>query len=326
MAELQVDPEIMEAKLGRPVENLADYVSFWKTTGYDYALLFVRGQPLPDHFYQVKVGGTRKDLAFGPHSAASCRSFDVRDGIKDEQSFERYPWIGPESVYYDEVDAIREYLPDGMKLIVSQGPLFSGIWRVMGMEAFSIALFENPGLIEAIAEKLGELCVNIAESCVQRDWVGAYWLGDDVAYTTGLMASPDFLRQYVFPYYKRIGQLCRRYDKPLIWHSDGDHSAVLEDIVDCGVRAVHPVEPSSVDALELKQQYGDRLAFIGGMDVDLMSRGTAEMVAKTTRRLLERLAPGGGYVAGGGNSIPKYVPLENYNALLDTIRRFGTLY
>ena len=326
MAELQVDPEVMEAKLGRPVENLADYVSFWEMAGYDYSLLFVRGQPLPDHFYQMKVGGTRKNLAFDRDSAESCSSLVVSGGIKDEQSFEQYPWIGPEDVYYDEVDAIREHLPDGMKLIVNQGPLFSGIWRVMGMEAFSIACVENPGLVEAIAEKLGELCVNIAESCLQREWVGAYWLGDDIAYTTGLMASPNFLRKYVFPYYKRIGQLCRRCDKPLIWHSDGNHTAVLDDIIDCGVSAVHPVEPSSVDVFELKRQYGDRLTFIGGMDVDLMSRGTPEMVAETTRRLLEQLAPGGGYVAGAGNSIPKYVPPENYNAFLNTVHRFGTIY
>ena len=213
-----------------------------------------------------------------------------------------------------------------MKLIVNQGPLFSGIWRVMGMEAFSVACVENPRLIEAIADKLGELCVNIAESCLQREWVGAYWLGDDIAYTTGLMVSPKFLRQYVFPYYKRIGDLCHRYGKPLIWHSDGNHTAVLDDIIDCGVSAVHPVEPSSVDAFELKRQYGDRLTFIGGMDVDLMSRGTPETVAETTHRLLEQLVPGGGFVAGGGNSIPKYVPLENYNAFLDTVKRFGTIY
>ena len=324
MAELQIDPEIMEAKLGWPVENLADYVSFWETAGYDYSLLFVRGQPLPDHFYQVKVGGTYKNLAYDRHSAATSGSLDVSGGVKDEQSFEQYPWIGPEEVYYEEVDAIRELLPNGMKLIVNQGPLFSGIWRVMGMEAFSIACVENPALIEAIADKIGELCVNIAESCMQREWVGAYWLGDDIAYTTGLMASPNFLRKYVFPYYKRIGEICRRYDKPFIWHSDGDHSSVLEDIIDCGVNAVHPVEPSSVDAVELKRQYGDRVTFISGMDVDVMSRSTPEEVAEITRRLLEAISPGGGFLAGGGNSIPKYVPVENYNAFIAAVLRFGT--
>ncbi len=320
VCEIEIDMEIMDAFLGRSVASVKDYAEFWRRAGYDYALLFVLGQPLPDHFHQFKIGQKTQS------ESLSSSTFDVNMGVKDQKTFEKYPWIGPEEVFYDDVDAIREYLPDGMKLVVNQGPLFSGMWRVMGLEAFAIACYENPDLIRAVAEKMGELCVNIAENILQRDWVGAYWMGDDMAYTTSLMVSPDFLRTYVFPYYKRIGDLCRRYEKPFLLHSDGDNTEVFEDFIECGVAAMHPNEPTSVDVVGLKKEYGDRLGFLGALDVDLLTRGTVEDVVKATRYLIENAATGGGYALGSGNSITRHVPLGNYKAMLETVRSFGGIY
>jgi uroporphyrinogen decarboxylase len=196
----------------------------------------------------------------------------------------------------------------------------------MGLETFSIACVENPGLVKAISEKLGELCVEIARNILQREWVGAYWLGDDMAYTNGLMVSPAFLRTYVFPYYRRIGELCRQHGKPFILHSDGDNTQVFDDIIRCGVAAIHPNEPTSVDLVSLKQEYGDRLGFLGGLDVDLLGRGTVDEVTRATKSLIDNVAPGGGYAIGSGNSVAKYVPLENYRAMLDAVKRFGSVY
>ncbi len=318
-----VDPEIMDAFLGRPVANVRDFVEFWKTAGYDYIILYIRGQPIPDHSVQFKIGQRHVEpLAHG----ASTSTFDVAMGVKDEEGFETYPWVGPEDIYYDDVDAVRDELPDGMKLVVCQGPLFSGIWRMMGMETFSTACVENPELVRAISNKIGQMCVKIAEEALQREWVGAYWLGDDLAYTTSLIASPQFLRGHVFPYYKRIGELCQQHGKPFLWHSDGNTTQVFGDIIDCGVASVHPNEPSSVDIVELKRQYGDRLSFIGGIDVDMMARGTPEEIRNRVKYLIDHVAPGGGFAVSGGNSIAKYVPLENYKALRDATREFGKVY
>ena len=197
---------------------------------------------------------------------------------------------------------------------------------MMGLEAFSIAVAENPDLIKAVSEKFGQLCVSIAENILQRDRVGAYWVGDDLAYTTGLMVSPDFLRRYVFPFYKRIGELCRQYNKPLLFHSDGNIVAVLDDLIECQVDAVHPNEPTSVNIVDLKAEYGSRLSFIGAMDVDLMARGTIDQVVAAAKSLIASVAPGGGFVLGAGNPVPKYIPLENYRALLNTAREFGSIY
>ena len=321
--ELHVDMEMMAAFLGRPIATMRDYVAFWKTAGYDYCMLSVMGQPLPDSFQQFKVGQIPRGEGSGEYSSST---FDVPTGVKDWKTFEEYPWVGPEDAYYGDVDAMERLLPDGMKLVVNQGPLFSGIWRMMGLEAFSFACREAADLVKAISAKIGETCVDIARDIVQRDCVGAYWIGDDMGYTNGLMVRPDFLREHVFPYYRRIGDLCRQHDKPLLLHSDGRIVDVFEDLIACGVQAVHPNEPTSVDVVELKRDYGDRLSFVGAMDVDVMTRGSVDDVVTAVRRLIDTVAPGGGFAPGGGNSITKHVPLANYRALLDTVRDCGDIY
>lgn len=318
--EVEVDIEVMEAFLGRPVTDVKTYAAFWREAGYDYALLQVRGQPIHDSM-QVKIA----EGILRPHGEGTVATSGVY-GVHDAEMFEKYPWIGPQEVYYADVDQIRAFLPDGMKLIVNHGPQFQSLFRIMGVEALAVASVEDPALIAGIADKVGELSVNIVESLVQREWVGGIWFGDDMAYTRGLLVSPDFLRRYVFPYYRRMGELCRRYGKLFILHSDGKLSEVFDDLVECGFQAVHPNEPTSVDIAELKKDQGDRLAFLGNIDVDLLARGSPEEITAAARTLIETVAPGGGFALGSGNSVTRYVPLANYRAMLNAVQAYGWIY
>ena len=312
--------DVMEAFLGHPVTDLSVYCGFSEKAGYDYVVLQIRGQWLSDSF-QIKIN--EGVLTFdGAQTASTFES----GGVHDEASFESYPWIGPEGVYYKDVDDVEEHLPDGMKLIVNVGSLFSAAWRCMGMEVFSIAGIENPGLVEAVVEKMGSITVNIVENVVQRDYVGGIWLGDDLAYTESLIVSPDFLRRLIFPYYKQIGDLCRRYGKIFVFHSDGYLMDVFQDLIDTGIQAIHPNEPTSVDIVQVKKQWGDQVALMGNVDVDLLSRGTPQEVVDATKYLIDNVAPGGGFAVGSGNTITDYVSLANYKAMLDTVREFGCIY
>ena len=320
-AEIDVDIAIMEAFLGRPITDIETFASFWGKAGYDFAVLEVRGQFIADSF-QVKIA---EGLAGRQMPAATVSTFGSSK-VKDEKTFQEYPWIGPGDVYYKDVDLIKDYLPDGTKLIVSHGPIFSGMMRIMGLETLSVACVENPELIRAMADKIGKLAVNIIESVVQREWVGGIWFGDDIGYTKGTIMSPSFLRKYIFPFYKQFGDLCRRYQKLFIYHSDGKLAEVFEDLIECGAQAVHPNEPLSVNITELKQQWGDRVALIGNIDIDLLARGTPDQVVEAARRLIDTVASGGGFALGSGNSVTRYVSLENYKAMLETVHKYGRIY
>lgn len=320
LAEGGIDPAIMAAFLGRPVNDLPTFVEFWRRAGYDYAVLEVRGQPLADSA-QVRIGGG----VVRAHSQHS-QTTGAAKGIHDRQSFESYPWIGIEGAYFGDVDRVAPCLPDGMKLIVNVGPIFSGIWRCMGMETFAECCVEQPELVAAIAQKMGGITVQIAANVVQRPYVGGIWLGDDLAYTGGLMVSPAFLRAHVFPHYRAIGALCRRSGRLFIHHSDGNKTAVFHDLIDCGVQAIHPNEPTSVDLQALKRQWGDRAAFIGNVDVALLINGPPPAIVDCVKELLRTVAPGGGFALGSGNTVTADVPLANYLAMINTVKRFGGIY
>lgn len=320
LAEVGVDLEFMEAFLGKPVTDLPTVCEWWKTAGYDYALLQVRGQPLGDSCQKRIADGILGDGVPDTASSAACGA------VHDEESFEAYPWIDAGGIYFKDVDLIEKCLPERMKLVVNVGPIFRGILGCMGFEGFAVGCAEKPELVKAVADKMGQIIVSAVENLVQRDYVGAIWLGDDSAYTHGLMASPDFFREYIYPYYAKIGKLCRDHKKLYLYHSDGNLAEVFEDLIGCGIQAVHPNEPTSVDIAELKQEWGDRFAFVGSIDMDILSRGTPEQIVEATRYLIEKVAPGGGYALGSGNSLSKYVSVTNYRAMLETARKYGGIY
>jgi len=99
---------------------------------------------------------------------------------------------------------------------------------------------------------------------------------------------------------------------------------VLDDIIDNGVLALHPIEPKAMDIYELKRQYYGRLAVVGNLDLgSTLTRGTPEEVRDDVRKHIARLAPGGGYAVGSSNTIPNYVPIENYKAMVEAVFEFG---
>jgi uroporphyrinogen decarboxylase len=148
---------------------------------------------------------------------------------------------------------------------------------------------------------------------------------DDLAYKTSLMVKPDFLRQEVFPWHQRIGELVRGKGLPYLYHGDGCYLPVIEDLIECGYHAIHPCEPASMDIEWLKRKYGGRLCLCGNINLDsTLTRGTPADVEEEVKLRIRALAPGGGYCCGSSNSVTEYVPLENYRVMLAAIKQYGT--
>jgi uroporphyrinogen decarboxylase len=194
-------------------------------------------------------------------------------------------------------------------------------WEMMGFETFSLALYEDRKLVEHLNNRLGELVVSMFERMASMEAVDVLWYSDDIAYASGLIVSPAVLQSLFFPWLRRIGGIAREAGKPLIYHSDGVLWDVMEEIIGCGVDALHPIEPKAMQLEDVKRLYGDRLCFVGHVDVDLLARGTEAEVRSQVRKNIQ--VARGGYCVGSGNSIPEYVRLENYLAMLDEARNSG---
>ena len=320
IAELGVHPSIKARLLGHPVRTLKDDVDFWHRAGYDYIKL----QPLVD-FNPAKVGLEGKITATADGTALREWASEGEGVITSFADFERYQFPAAADFDYSPFEQVRALLPDGMGVIGQYGDIFTMTWNFMGLECFSLSLFEQPDLVEAVFEKIGGLVFSRFEYFAKSEVGDMIWYSDDIAYTEGLLVSPAVLRQHFFPWLQKIGALAKASNKPFIYHTDGILYDVFDDILACHVDAIHPIEPKAMDIAEVKKTVGDRLAIIGNIDVDLLSRGTPEQVRQNVILNIEAVGQEGGYCLGSGNSIPDYVRFENYLAMIDTAKEAGRL-
>ena len=318
MIELGVHPRVKERFLGREVKTLQDDVAFWRKAGYDY----VKIQPAAD-FNPGKIG-LADHLTYNQDGTTLRKWASENNGvISNFEDLERYVWPSKSDFDYGKFEQVRALLPDGMGVIGQYGDIFTMTWEMMGFETFSLAIYENPDLVKALNDKIGELVLSMFEYFAQSDAVDAIWFSDDIAFTEGLLVSPDTLHAYFFPWLRRIGDLAHKANKPLLYHTDGLLWDVFEEIISCGVDAIHPIEPKAMNIAEVKRRYGDKLCLLGNVDVDLLARGTREDIRRVVKANIEAAGYNGGYCVGSGNSIPEYVLYDNYIALLDASREFG---
>lgn len=150
--------------------------------------------------------------------------------------------------------------------------------------------------------------------------------GDDFAGNNGLIISPTMFDQFFRePYRQLIAAIKTQCPNiKVVFHSDGAMAPLLPVLVDIGVDVVHPLEPlPATDMTAVKQEVGDRLAFLGGIDIRSTMQGpVAGIVAEVQQRMRE-LAPGGGYILAPANHLQGDVPATNLLALYDAARKHG---
>jgi uroporphyrinogen decarboxylase len=327
--ELSVDRGLKAAILGRPLHSLQDEVDFWHVAGYDFVSAragvrsVVRGYHPVVRDWRAMRGLARGAGGWVAEEAAL---------IHDRRDFEAFPWPAPADLGgypdYENLDgylaALAGLLPAGMKLLVQLGYVFMGAWQLLGFENYCLKLADDPGLVGAVHDWLGASQLAVLEVLLQHDCVGAIWLPDDLAYNTGPMVAPRVYRAYVYPWYVRLVDRCHQAGIPVGLHSDGDLGRLLPDLVACGFDALHPFEPPMNDIVAVKRQWGQRIAVAGGIDLkETLCKGTPADVEAAVRARVASLAPGGGWLLGSSNSIPDFVPLENYRALLSASLEYG---
>ena len=181
-----------------------------------------------------------------------------------------------------------------------------------------MAIYTQPDLFEAIFTHLSEIYLPIARALVKADGVVALWMGDDMGYKTSTMISPKHLRKYVFPIQKQIAEITHAKGLPFLLHSCGNLAQVMQDLIETvGIDAKHSFEDVIEPVERFCERFGNRIAVIGGVDVDILARGTEDQFRARTCQILEACASSRCYILGSGNSIANYIPLHNFLAMLD---------
>lgn len=328
--EMSVHARLKAAILGRPISGIEDEVEFWRAAGYDFVSIRAGVRSVVRGYHPVVQ--VWREARRGARAGAGGWVTEGEALIHDRQEFEEFPWPTPEALggYNDYeslpayLDTLARLLPPSMKLLVQLGYVFMGAWQIMGFENFCLKLADDPGLVRDVIDRLGASQVAVLETLLQYGCVGTIWLPDDLCYNSGPIVSPRVYQEYVYPWYGRMVELCHAANVPIGLHSDGDLTRLLPNLVACGFDAIHPFEPPMNDIVAVKRAWGHRIAVAGNIDLKrTLERGTPADVEAEVRAKAAELAPGGGWLLGSSNSIPEWVPVENYRALLAAGLRYG---
>jgi len=327
--EISIHQAIKAQVLGRPIRTPQDEVEFWQTAGYDFVCIrsgvrsVVRGlHPVVKEWLRARYGESRSGSWVNKDSGL----------IRTRQDFDEFPWPQSQDLGgYDDYSNLDEYLqsmerclPPNMKLIVQLGYLFMGAWQMMGFENFCVQLADDPEFVQAVVDRLADSQLAVLETLLQHDCVGAVWMPDDLCYNSGPVVAPRHYSKFIYPWYARMIERCHQANRPVGLHSDGDLTRLLPALVECGFDAIHPFEPPLNDIVAIKKHWGHRIAVCGNIDLKAtLIGGTPETVEAEVRDKAAQLAPGGGWLVGSSNSIPDFVPIENYQALLAASLKYG---
>ncbi len=323
LGDWHVDQRPKEAFMGRPVKTLQDHIDFWYGAGFDYvpSSSGILEPVRPPEGMTMKGEGVHTEYG----DRVSREWAHTHEGVLTSwEAYEKYRWPSVDNLDLSKWNAFDRMLPRGMKAILLLGKIYTPAWMFMGAETFFNALEGDEELVAAVINRIGEIQYQTFLRVTEHPCVGAVINPDDIAFNTGLLVHPKYLRKYLFPWYKKMGEVCREKGLGFIFHSDGDCTEVMDDLIDCGFHAFHPIQPNAMNIVEVKRRWGSKLCLIGNLNLDsTLTLGTPEDVRAEVYERIRTIAPGGGYMVSSSNSITDYVPLENMKAMLDATYEFG---
>ncbi len=290
---------------------LDNFIEFWRRMGYDFVRYeramdfgkktFLAADPAPD---------SHKDRAWADSHEGTIRTWE---------DFDRYPWPKAEETDFFAMEYLNGHLPEGMGLITCHAAgILEHLSQIMSYEGLCLALHDDPELVQALSDKLGELISDYYRNLLDLDRVIAIFQGDDMGFRSATLIAPDDLRKYVLPWHKRFAQMTHKKGLPYFLHCCGNIEAIMEDLIgDVGIDGKHSFEDAIIPVQLFQEKYGDRIAVLGGLDINILSAETPEKVRQKTRFLVDTCGGRGRYAVGSGNSVPSYVPVENYLAMID---------
>jgi uroporphyrinogen decarboxylase len=328
LAEFLIDYSIQSQFLGRPVtpDDLESQVEFWSKAGYDYIPLTVGMMQPGKVTRESKISKVIREVMLADTADADKEeswNLELTSFIKTREDYEKFPWEVAAELDFDAFQSVKNLLPENMKVVAVSGKIFTLTWMLMGFNHFALSLIMDEDLVADVFKKVAEIQFQGLEEIFEMPHIAGVCVVDDLAFGNGPMISPQAFRDHVFPWYREMSKRSHEKGRLFMMHSDGDLKKLMNDIIECGVDVLHPIDPSCLDIVEFKQMYGDQICMVGNVSNELLRSGTPAEVESRVKELLDTVAPGGGYCVGSGNSVPDWAQFNNYMAMRDTTLKYG---
>jgi uroporphyrinogen decarboxylase len=220
------------------------------------------------------------------------------------------------------VRLVARRCPDRAVLLCSRAD-FAASWYLCGLDRLLLSYLEAPEFALRLADLVAGYYERFLPLAVAAG-AEVVVLTDDYAQKSGCLMSRDHFRRFVQPAFRRAVAAVKGAGAFCVKHSDGDIGGVADLLVEAGVDALGPLEPAAgMDLAEVKRRFGGRIAVVGNLDVDLLSRGSRREVELAVAGLIRAVSPGGGHILSSGNTLTSSVRPENYRAMLAAARRLG---
>jgi len=248
------------------------------------------------------------------------------EDIDNPADVELFPW--PDPVLYLDVEESRRLArsvdPSYVRMGVMWSAHFQDACAAFGMEKALMVMLMNPELFVAVIDRITDFYLKANELFYEatKGYLDAVLIGNDFGSQCGLMVDPESLRAFVFPGTKKLIDQAKSYGLKVIHHSCGSIFPIIDDLVDLGVDAIHPIQAlaQDMDAPNLKVHFEGKTAFCGGVDAQhLLVNGTPEQVSQKVKEL-KQLFPTGLIISPSHEAILKDIPPANIKALFDALK------
>jgi uroporphyrinogen decarboxylase len=202
-------------------------------------------------------------------------------------------------------------------------------WCLRGYENFMADTAGDPEFANYLLDMIMEWQIEYINSYLGEigEYVQIMWAGDDWGSQDGPLIRPEEFRSTVVPRFaKMIRAMKAKSNAKVAYHSCGSVLWCMDDFIEMGVDIIQPLQANAAhmgDSANLKNLYGKKICFHGGLDNQGLFHLDKETLIEDTKYRIKSFAPGGGYIFGSGHNIQANCPPENIIALFETAEKYG---
>ena len=201
--------------------------------------------------------------------------------------------------------------------------LFERLWMLRGFDNMLVDPYLDEANFCRLRDKVVEFNLGLIDQWIERR-AEAVFFSDDWGSQRALLMNPDDWRRFYRPSYAKMFDRVRRGGAHVWMHLCGNITAILPDLIDIGLRVLNPVQPQAMDVRQLARDFGGKVCFNGGVDVQgTLVRGTLQDVRDEVCQLVDLFGRyNGGYIGGTSHTIMPETPLDNVIALYEAFAEY----